>query len=84
MNMLGVEHALGDHRRVRNGHDHCATKELGERGEHRVADGRAPVLADQMRGLAAAERADQLGDVGCERAPVEESVTRNLGRWVAA
>ena len=37
-----------------------------------------------MRPLAAAERADQRGDVGREGGSIIEAVARNLARWIAA
>jgi hypothetical protein len=66
-----------------NGHDDRATDQLGERREHGIGDGSTPILADEIHRPTGAELPNQLGDVGRERASVEEAIVGNLGRWKA-
>src|SRR5207245_10309748 len=83
VDVLGIEHTLGRLRRMRDRHDDRATDELREGREHAIGDRRAPVLAYEMRPLAAAERADQRGDVGREGGSIIDAVARHLAAWTA-
>ena len=82
--MLGAQQRLPGRGRMRHGHHHGTPHDLGEGGEHLVADRRAPVLADQQARIAAAEHPDQLADIHRQRADIEEARPRDLGGRVAA
>ena len=69
---------------MRHGHHHGAPHDLGEGGEHLVADRRAPVLADEQARIAAAEHPDQLADIHRQRADIEVARPRDLGGRIAA
>ena len=84
VDVLCNEHALRNLRRVRDRHHDRAAHEFGESREHRVAYARPPILADKMYRFAAAQRPDQLGDIGRERGSVIETIARNPGRRIAA
>src|SRR5262245_49693095 len=67
-----------------NRHHDRATDQLGKRSEDAIGDASAPILADEIHWPTAAQRLNQPGDVFRERTSVEETVLRDLGRWVAS
>ena len=84
VHVLCIQHALHDLRRVRDRHHDCAADEIGESREHRVRNDRPPILADKMYRFSAAQRSDQLGDIGRKRGFIVVAIVRNLGRRIPA
>ena len=82
--MLGIQHALHDLRRVRDRHHDRAADKFGESREHGVRNDRPPILTDKMNRFPAAQRSDQLDDIGRERGFVVVAIARNLGRRIPA
>src|SRR5262249_18286590 len=82
VDVLGIEHALGNPRTMRDGHDDRAADKLREGSEHRVGDSRAPILADDICRRAAAKAPNQLRNIRCERRHVVEAVAWDLGRRI--